>query len=214
MNHAALQKKYGFEHPFITDPLVRRAIRYRNGSTVLDVGCGEGADSVYYAKKGFSVAAIDLNAAYLRRLRAYRDDHDISGLSVIRHNVVTYRYPPGAYDVVSCILVVCCMKRSEFERVVPKLKRAVRPGGIVVMSARNYLDPELPDYQRASRELEPNTFPHKEDCCNYVYFLEKGRLRGMFADFTILYYYEGCAPCKYKEHPKHGDSYIICRRPL
>src|SRR5437867_3812553 len=65
MNTAALQKKYGFENPFVPDPLVRKAIRYCKGARVLDVGCGEGADSVYYSKNGFAVTAIDKNAAYV-----------------------------------------------------------------------------------------------------------------------------------------------------
>ncbi|MEK9136535.1 MAG: methyltransferase domain-containing protein [Bacteroidota bacterium] len=212
MNASALQKKYGFENPFVTDPLVRKAIRHCRGTHVLDVGCGEGADSVCYAKKGFTVTAIDQNAAYLKRLRAYRDDRKLSRLHIVRHNVVTHRYPRDEYDVVSCILVVCCMKKSEFETLVPKLKRTVRPGGIIIMSARNYLDPELHDYQNTARELEPNTFRHEKDCCTFVYFLEKGRLQEMFNDFRLLYCYEGYAPCKYHEHPRHGDSYIICQR--
>ena len=94
----------------------------------------------------------------------------------------------------------------------PALKRAVRPGGTIVMSARNYLDPEFDEYRATEKMIEPGTFLFKEDCCRFIYFLEKDRLREAFDDFEVLYYYEGYAPCKYNEHPRHGDSYIICRR--
>jgi hypothetical protein len=80
------------------------------------------------------------------------------------------------------------------------------------MSLRNYLDPEFKEYLPTEEMIEPNTFRKKEDCCKIRYYIEKGRLRQHFTDFEILYYYEGLVPDKYQEVPKHGDSYIICRR--
>ena len=208
----SLTSKYGFENPFKVDPLVRKAIRYSTGKKVLDVGCGEGADSAFFARKGFKVTAIDKNETHLARFRAYRRDHTLSKITIRLHDALKYGYPPNTYDVISCILVVCCMKRSEFERMIVPLKRSVKPGGIIIMSSRNYLDPELNDYISTEKMIEPNTFNKKEDCCRFVYFIEKNRLPEVFKDFDILYYYEGFAPCKYHEHPKHGDSHIICRR--
>ena len=216
-SQTSLKEQYGFENPFIPDPLVRKAIRYCKGAKVLDVGCGEGADSVYYAKHGFAVTAIDNNRTYLKRLRSYLRDNRIPGVSVSFHDVVTYRYPRNRFDVVSCILVICCMKKSEFERMIIPLKQCVKPGGTIILSARNYLDPELREYRKSEKVIEPNTYRHKAKCrhqCTYVYFVEKNMVKKAFEDFEILYYYEGYAPCKYGEHPKHGDTYIVCRRSV
>ena len=213
----SIQQKYGFENPFKPDPLTMKAIRFFNGTKglkLLDAGCGEGADSVFYAKKGFKVTALDLNKEYLKRLRAYCSDQQISNISIRERSCVTFQYPKNSFDIVSSILVVCCIKRSEFEKMVGPLKRSVKPGGLIVMSARNYLDPEFRQYKRSEKSIEPNTYCRKEGCCQYVYFFEKGRLREVFSGFEILYYHEGFAPCKYNEHPKHGDSYIICRRTV
>ena len=50
-----LKNKYGFEYPFKPDPLAVKALSYlKNKKYLLDVGCGEGADSVFFAKKGFA----------------------------------------------------------------------------------------------------------------------------------------------------------------
>lgn len=179
---------------------------------MLDVGCGEGADSVYFARRGYRVTSIDRDRKYLDRFRAYRTDHHLSTVRILERDAVSWTYPRNSYDVVVCLLVVCCMKRSEFDAMLPGLKASVKPGGVIVMSARNYLDPEFREYRATEKMLEASTFRKKEDCCRFVYFLEKGRLRDVFDDFILLYYHEGFAPCKYGEHPKHGDSYIICRR--
>jgi len=208
----ALQKKYGFEYPFKPDPLVKKALPFCDGNKVLDVGCGEGPDSVFFARHGFTVRALDNNASYLKRLHSYVRDNKIAGISIVKHDAANYRYPRNTYDVVSCILVICCVKRSDFERMLLPLKRSVRPGGTLIMSSRNYLDPEFRDYRKSATPIEPNTYRKKEDCCKFIYFIEKGRLREAFSDFDILFYFEGYTPCKYNEHPKHGDSYIICRR--
>lgn len=210
-----LKNKYGFEYPFKSDPLAGKALRYlKNGKHLLDVGCGEGADSVFFAKKGFQVTAMDNNKIYLSRLRAFISDNELTNISLKYGDVIDYHYRQNFYDVINCLLVGCCMKRSDFEKMLVPIKQAVKPKGVIIMSLRNYLDPELKEYLATEKMIEPNTYIKKEDCCKISYFIEKGRLREVFEDFEILYYYEGLAPDKYKEVPNHGVSYIICRRQI
>ena len=210
---SSLRNKYGFEYPFKPDPLSRQALRYvKGGKHLLDIGCGEGADTVFFAKKGFHVTAIDSNETYLNRLKAFINDNKLKNISIKYDDVITHRYRQNFYDVVNCLLVGCCMRRSDFEKLLIALKHSVKKTGIIIMSLRNYLDPEFIDYDSTETMIEPNTFRKKEDCCKIRYYIEKNRLRECFANFEILYYYEGYATDKYNEVPKHGDSYIICKR--
>src|SRR5260221_1314653 len=208
-----LKNKYGSENPYTADPVSKKALRLlKSGRQLLDIGCGEGADSVFYAKKGFRVIAIDNNKTYLKRFRAFKNDNDLTNIAIRRTDILSHHYPSNPYDAVNCLLVGCCMKRSEFEKLLIAIKYMVKPGGIIIMSLRNYLDPEFKVYNSTEKMIEPNTFRKKEDCCKIRYYIEKKRLRDVFKDFEILYYYEGLAPDKYKEVPEHGDSYIICRK--
>lgn len=206
------EKQYGFENPFKADPLSKKALRYlKNGKRLLDAGCGEGADSVFFAQHGFDVTAIDSNKIYLSRLRSFKKDNGLKNISVKNGDVINYPYRSNFYDAVSCLLVGCCMKKSEFEKLVSALKKTVRSEGIIIMSLRNYLDPEFADYASTEKMIEPNTYRKKEDCCKIRYYIEKNRLRECFWDFEILYYYEGHVKDKYNEAPKCGDSHIICK---
>ena len=210
-----LIKKYGFESPFEPDPLAKKAMNYiKSGKNLLDIGCGEGADSVFFAKQGFQVNAMDNNSAYLSRLQAFQKDNNISNLIIQNCNVISNSYTQNYYDVINCLLVGCCMRRSEFEKMLVSIKQAVKPKGVVVMSLRNYLDPEFKEYTSTDEMIEPNTYLKKDACCEIRYFIEKGRLKDVFKDFEILYYYEGLATDKYQKIAKHGDSYIICRRKI
>ncbi len=208
-----IKKKYGFENPFKPDSLAINALDFTsNGKDLLDVGCGEGADSVFFANNGFQVVAVDTNNFYLERLRAFLKDNPLSNISIHNYDVINHRYPKDYYDVINCLLVGCCMKRSEFEKLLVLLKQTVKPRGIIIMSLRNYLDPMFEEYCPTEKMIEPNTYMKKEDCCKIRYFIEKGRLREVFEDFEVLYYHEGIIPDKYEEVLNHGDSYIIARK--
>lgn len=210
-----LSKKYGFESPFKPDLLAKKAMPYiKSGKTLIDVGCGEGADSVFFAKQGFQVVAIDNNNSYLNRLQAFQKDNHISNISIQNCNVINYSYPQNHYDVINCLLVGCCMRRSEFEKMLVSIKQSVKPTGVIIMSLRNYLDPEFEEYSSTDEMIEPNTYLKKDACCEIRYYIEKGRLKEVFKDFEILYYYEGLVSDKYQKIEKHGDSYIICRRKI
>lgn len=208
-----LKNKYGFEDPFKPDPLAEKALPYlTNGKHLLDVGCGEGADTVFFAKKGFRVTALDNNETHLDRLQAYIDDNALTNVSILHTNAIDFQYPKNYYDVINCLLVGCCMSRNDFNKLFVTLKMTVKKGGIIIMSLRNYLDLEFKDYASTERMVEPNTFIKRDDCCEIRYYIEKDRLRECFGDFEILYYYEGLVKDKYEKIKMHGDSYIICRK--
>src|SRR5262245_32475804 len=142
-----LKEKYGFENPFKADPLAVKALYYmKNGKNLLDVGCGEGADSVFFAGKGFQVTAVDNNETYLDRLRAFIKDTAPGNISVNSSDVLEFSYRHNFYDVVNCLLVGCCMARSDFEKLASTLKETIKKAGVIIMSLRNYLDPEFLDY--------------------------------------------------------------------
>ncbi|HLF20704.1 MAG TPA: methyltransferase domain-containing protein, partial [Bacteroidota bacterium] len=83
-----VQQRYGFENPFKPDPFVKKALKYlpRVGQ-LLDVGCGEGADTVFFAKKGFAVTALDKNKDYLKRFRRYSQNERLSDISILHRDV-------------------------------------------------------------------------------------------------------------------------------
>lgn len=208
-----IEEQYGFENPFKPDPLAIKALDFMNGGKrLLDIGCGEGADSVFFANQGFEVVAVDNNKLYLDRLGTFLKDKPLSNISIRNLDVIKHQFPNNRFDIVNCLLVGCCMKRSEFEFMLTSLKRTLRSKGIMIMSLRNYLDHMFEEYAATGQMIEPNTYLKKEDCCKIRYFIEKGRLQEIFKDFEILYYYEGFASDKYQEVLKHGDSYIIAQK--
>jgi hypothetical protein len=69
----------------------------RPGDAVLDLGCGEGRDSVFFARLGAVVTGVDLSAEGLTKARRLARAHGVRGRWV--HGSMTSAIPAGAFDL-------------------------------------------------------------------------------------------------------------------
>ncbi len=100
--------------------------------TALELGCGEGADAIWLAERGWQVTAVDVSATALARAEAAASERGVADrIDVIRADLGT-GLPEGAYDLVtaSYLLSPVTIPRREIMRAAA---RAVRPGGSLVV---------------------------------------------------------------------------------
>ncbi|VHO02644.1 class I SAM-dependent methyltransferase [Candidatus Rhabdochlamydia sp. T3358] len=104
--------------------------------TVLDLGCGIGANSIPLYQKGWKVTAIDQEAESIKRYdeRALRalftfsretcetSPHAITG------DITTYEYPENV-DAVICVDVLPYISPADLRKTLKKIFKALRPGG-------------------------------------------------------------------------------------
>jgi 2-polyprenyl-3-methyl-5-hydroxy-6-metoxy-1,4-benzoquinol methylase len=93
----------------------------------LDVGCGDGKLSRMLARRGLHVRGIDLSPRMIELARARTPD----GLDVEYHvSDIMSEVTDGQYDVVISVNVV---HHLPLEQIVPRLARAVAPGGVLLI---------------------------------------------------------------------------------
>ncbi|MBI4588474.1 MAG: class I SAM-dependent methyltransferase [Candidatus Rokubacteria bacterium] len=94
---------------------------------VLDLGCGEGRDSVFFASRGYQVTGVDASRAGLRKAER-----------LAREGGVEVRWLPGnmarlpvegPFDLVYSCGAIHYVSRRERARLFPKLKALTPPGG-------------------------------------------------------------------------------------
>jgi len=91
--------------------------------SALDLACGPGRNSLYLAKLGWRVTAVDGSAVAIEFLRAGNPDIDAR---VIDLEAGEFEVVPAAFDLVlSCYY----LQRS----LIALIKTALRPGGILIM---------------------------------------------------------------------------------
>jgi ubiquinone/menaquinone biosynthesis C-methylase UbiE len=72
-----------------------------NGNRALDLGCGEGADAIWLAERGWTVVAVDVSTTALSRARAAAESRGMTERIDFQQHDLTSGFPPGNFDLVS-----------------------------------------------------------------------------------------------------------------
>jgi SAM-dependent methyltransferase len=98
----------------------------------LDLGCGEGADAVWLAERGWDVVAVDVSDTALGRARAAADTRGVGDRIEFRQLDLSEGFPDGGFDLISSQFLHSML---EFDRqaVLVKAADALRAGGLLVI---------------------------------------------------------------------------------
>ena len=105
--------------------------------TVLDVGCGEGADAIWLAQQGWRVAAVDPSRVALDRAEAAARGADVE-VTWVHGGLLDIPHGMGTYDLVSAQYTV--LRRDDDDTAINALLAAVAPGGTLLV-VHHQLDP-------------------------------------------------------------------------
>ena len=95
----------------------------------LDVGCGEGADAIWLAHRGWRVVAIDVSDVAVGRARAAATREGVD-VEWICGDALGTPFPVGTFDLVS--LQYPALPKQAGDAAVQALLAAVRPGGVLL----------------------------------------------------------------------------------
>ena len=116
-------------------PLVDHATGLSPG-VALDVGCGEGADVVWLAERGWHVTGADLSVVALEKARKHADEAGVAELTDWVHVDLLAGDPlPGDADLVSAMFVH--VPEADFDRVYATIAGAVRSGGTLLVAGHH-----------------------------------------------------------------------------
>ena len=109
--------------------------------TALDVGCGEGADAMWLAARGWRVTGMDVSGVALERAATHTPPELASLITWSRVDLTTWE-PSARYDLVSAQFVLHFPEalHPERDRLFAKLASAVAPGGSLIVVGHSVLD--------------------------------------------------------------------------
>jgi SAM-dependent methyltransferase len=124
----------------------------------LDVGCGEGADAIWLARRGWRVTAIDVSAVAVDRAR---EAAERAGAVVewVCGDALQTPLPARSFDLLS--LQYPALPKAAGEPAVEMLLDTVRPGGLL-LAVYHDLDDEHREHMR-SRGIEPTAYIGADD---------------------------------------------------
>ncbi len=111
--------------------------------TVLELGCGQGRDTLLFAGEGFDVTALDYSEAGLLGLQGSAEEAGVSDRVVTKRTDVRkpLAFPDGSFDACYSHMLICMeLSTAELEVLFGEIRRVLKVGGVVLYSVRNNLD--------------------------------------------------------------------------
>jgi SAM-dependent methyltransferase len=124
----------------------------------LDVGCGEGADAIWLAGRGWTVTAIDISDVAVARARAAAERAGVT-VELLCGDALQTPFPAGSFDLVS--MQYPALPKAAGEAAVRRLLHAVRPGGLL-LAVYHDLDDEHREHMK-ERGFDPADYVGADD---------------------------------------------------
>ena len=106
-----------------------------NDALALDLGSGEGRDTVFLAEAGFQVIARDVAPAGLEKTRALLARRSVppERVDLALGDVRDFEYPPDTYDLALAANVYQFLPPEDVPFHIARLQAATKPGGLCVV---------------------------------------------------------------------------------
>ena len=98
----------------------------------LDLGCGEGGDAIWLAKRGWNVTAVDVSSVALSRAAAHAEAAGVADRIEWQQHELGKSFPDGSYDLVSAQFLHSLAELPR-EDILRAAANAVAPGGILLI---------------------------------------------------------------------------------
>ncbi|MFQ6127208.1 MAG: methyltransferase domain-containing protein [Candidatus Heimdallarchaeota archaeon] len=162
---------------------------------LLDLGCGEGRNAVYFAQHGFDVVGLDVSLPGLKKTERYAKEAGVQ-VKTIQADITSYTLV-DTYDVIFSTGVLQYLPPEVREQRFQNYKDSTSPNGINALSAfvKKPFIPRAPD-------AEETSYPYKS-----------GELLGYYWDWEILYSIEEIFDCMSSGVPhRHAVNRIIAKK--
>ncbi|GLZ34019.1 methyltransferase [Lentzea sp. NBRC 105346] len=114
------------------NPLLVREAGHLTPGSALDIGCAEGGDAVWLARRGWRVLGVDVSQVALDRARTHALDAGVE-LALERHDLKV-TFPEGEYDLVSAQFLHSPVEEDgERNSILTRAAQAVAPGGHLII---------------------------------------------------------------------------------
>jgi SAM-dependent methyltransferase len=124
--------------------------------TVLDLGCGEGGDAVWFAENGWRVVAVDIADTALQRAAAAAEARGVADRIEFAQHDLSESFPDGEFELISAQFLHSMLPLDR-PRILRRAAGAVRRGGRLVIVDHAMPPPRM---QKADHHHE---FPSAEE---------------------------------------------------
>jgi len=167
-------------------------------ATALDVGCGQGRNTLFLARRKITVHALDPSNEAVSAVKVAAETEGLA-IRTILGGFEDLEQEPDGYGAILVFGVIPDLRREQVTPLVAAIERALAPTGLLFITAFGTWDPAFEDHQTEWAEDAENSFCSLDGVVRT--YLEPGELVALFPNFEVIHSWEGLGP----EH-RHGDG--------
>ncbi len=193
--------------------LVRFADLLDLSQPVLDVGCGQGRNTLFLARRGFSVDALDPSRVAVEQVGSLAEKNGLS-VRTIHGTFQDLKNGDHRYGGILLFGLIPLLSRSEIADLALCVMSRLETGGMLFATAFGTWDPDFPHRAGTWRKEDENSFRTADGRLRT--YLEPGELTALFPDLSPVHSWEGMTPeHRHGDGPteRHGLAEAVLRRP-
>ena len=181
--------------------------------TALDIGCGQGRNSFFLARREITVHALDPS---IEGVSAVKVAAETEGLAIraIHGGFEDLEPDEDGYGAILVFGLIPDLRREQVTALVAAIERVLAPNGLLFITAFGTWDPAFEHHQTEWAEDAENSFCSLDGVVRT--YLEKGELVALFPNFEVIHSWEGLGPeHRHGDGPpeRHGLAEAVLRRP-
>lgn len=152
---------------------------------ILDVGCGAGRHTIYFARKGFEVYGFDEDEEILGRARRLLQSENINADLRTWDMTKPLPYHKAFFDAVIAARVIHHTLMSNIIRIADEIDRVLRPSGYLFLQVPSY---ESETFDSGTIWAEPGTLIARGGPEKGVphHFFKKKELTEIFSNYVVM----------------------------
>jgi len=165
---------------------------------VLDLGCGQGRNSLYVAKKGLTVMAVDpVPEAVTQTLENAKQ----ANLELFASVATFQNYSPTipAFGAILAFGLIPILTREDIRLLTERMMEWTCPGSLMFITALTSVDSSFKRYSESGKQIGELSFILDKGTIRT--FLLPGEILLLFRDVEVIYHREEIGPWH-----RHGDS--------
>ena len=104
---------------------------------VLDLGCGQGRDCLFFAKQQLNVTATDASDEAIDFVRKRKEKLGLNNLKIFMHNIVTDSVIKNdEFDIVFSNMLFQFFNNDELKEILQNISKWLKPAGLLVCSIK------------------------------------------------------------------------------
>lgn len=165
------------------------------GSCFLDLGCGQGRDSLFMAKQGFQVTAVDKSIEGINNLKQLAKENNFEKIQVICQDIKDFEIEKDKYSIINVFNASQFLKKEDALKIIKALKENLKINGFIIIEGFTAKDPLFKEGRG---------------------FFKPKELQNLFSDFKIILYKEAIIDDAghpgFEQPHQHGVVRLIAKK--